>query len=431
MPCTPDRGLPGAALAVLLALASAPSGAETIIDAVRFQGNQRTDEDTLLREMHIRVGAIASEQDIERSRQAIMDLGLFRSVTARTVREAQATVLVVGVEEKRYLIVLPTLSRNADGDYRWGARGRLENLWGRNHRLSVSASAERKHDAEVERKESLNLDYRWPRIRNGPWTISTVLDVSRAELDARQSRGNGRYGRELTKFTVDFSRWLRRDGPSAGWQLHTGLKWSQRDYHFRSGTPDLFEDGALTALRAGVSLYDVRDHLYSRSGREFSYRLEIAEHAFGGDINYTHQVLESLWLHPLSFRPHSNLNLRLAAGGASRDLFGEEFFELGGASSLRGYSRNDVKGNAMLLASAEFLTPIRRSNPALRAVAFLDAGNAWAEWRDMDLGDLQVGIGIGLRWVLRSFVHFQLRLDMAYAMNNGDTRFYAGAGNSF
>ena len=34
----------------------------------------------------------------------------------------------------------------------------------------------------------------------------------------------------------------------------------------------------------------------------------------------------------------------------------------------------------------------------MEGVTFLDLGNVWADWRDLDLGELRPGIGLGARY---------------------------------
>ena len=55
-----------------------------------------------------------------------------------------------------------------------------------------------------------------------------------------------------------------------------------------------------------------------------------------------------------------------------------------------------IGGNALVIANLEYRFPIFGS---FGGTAFLDVGNVWADWRDVDLGDAKPGIGVGARWL--------------------------------
>lgn len=100
-------------------------------------------------------------------------------------------------------------------------------------------------------------------------------------------------------------------------------------------------------------------------------------------------------------------------GLPNADVFIDERFFAGGATTHRAYSRDDlgipgqtlegrgeeadgVGGNGLLLFNLEYRFPI--FGP-LEGVTFYDAGNVWADWRDIDLGEVKSGVGLGVRYL--------------------------------
>ena len=93
------------------------------------------------------------------------------------------------------------------------------------------------------------------------------------------------------------------------------------------------------------------------------------------------------------------------AEGFGQDLVATERFFAGGASSVRGYAEDSlgprdrlgirIGGEALVVINSEVRVPIWKW---VGGVAFLDAGNAFAEPTRIVLGDLQVGSGVGLRF---------------------------------
>jgi outer membrane protein assembly factor BamA len=114
------------------------------------------------------------------------------------------------------------------------------------------------------------------------------------------------------------------------------------------------------------------------------------------------------------------------------DIFIDERFFAGGATTHRAYGRDDlgirdrtlipnvndpktfasVGGNGLLLLNLEYRFPLFRSQ-TFGGTVFYDAGNVWADWRDIDPGGAKQGVGLGLRYLspigpLRLDVGFKL-----------------------
>ncbi|MEM1177383.1 MAG: POTRA domain-containing protein [Acidobacteriota bacterium] len=98
---------------------------------------------------------------------------------------------------------------------------------------------------------------------------------------------------------------------------------------------------------------------------------------------------------------------------SSRIPISERFFA-GGRTTHRAYERDrlgifgqslipndggtdlfEVGGNGLVLLNLDWRFPI---SGALGGVAFLDVGNVWADWRDVELGDVRPGLGLGVRY---------------------------------
>jgi len=109
--------------------------------------------------------------------------------------------------------------------------------------------------------------------------------------------------------------------------------------------------------------------------------------------------------------------------------FSARYF-LGGSSSLRGWGRFEVApltsdglpigGQALFELSSELRLPVAGS---FGIVAFLDAGNVWQTRSDMDLTDLRVNIGPGLRYATPIGV---VRADLGYQLTPIDGLVIAG-----
>jgi outer membrane protein insertion porin family len=70
--------------------------------------------------------------------------------------------------------------------------------------------------------------------------------------------------------------------------------------------------------------------------------------------------------------------------------------ELPAGESIDEYRRVAVGGNGMLLANLDYRFPLLGP---LGGTVFADAGNVWADWRDLDPADIKLGVGAGLRYL--------------------------------
>lgn len=409
--------------------AAAPQADE--ISEIRFAGNRRTRPETMLREMLVRPGDPVDPEAIERSRQAIMDLGLFKSVEARLEPGASGQVLVITVEEKRYVFVLPVLGRSDDGDVTYGAQLRVDNFRGRDHRLRVELKRkDLRSEADVDDERTLELRYGYPRIGNGPWELDGLVLVQSALLEEDRDGVTGEFERDTSRLDLVAARWLEAGGPSRGWRVGGGVSLERLRFEPIEGAASLFFDTTEVGLLGRFDYRNVRDFEYNRAGRDLEVALSAFSETLGSAKDRLSCAVRYRVYRPVTRRRFTNLDSQLRGAVITRSLFGDPTFDLGGGSGLRGYPRERIEGDAFLIANVEFLSPISKLD-ALRGVVFADAG---AVLGDPDEARLLSGAGAGLRWKLRSFVRVDLRLDVARGFDRsrgGETRVYAGSEATF
>lgn len=419
--------------AALLAMAPVFAGEAGVITGVRFAGNNHTQPGILLQEMVIKAGDPIDPERIERSRQAIMDLGLFKSVEAVLLPEAQGAALEITVSEKYYLIPLPKMDRSADGEVSYGGQLTLYNLWGLNQRLRMTYKAERGCCESSMAVSTYSLGYDYPRVVGTDYGLGLALShkaVPRADLDPL---GNvlSEYERGLDEASIKLSRWLGRGGPSAGWSVGISSFWRHLSYSQQGGVPISYGPEKAVGVIFSVNYDKVHDLLYSRDGVEFGITSEHGLESMGSDSPYSLNQLYYRQYRPVGSTPHTNLDLQVRLGLTGGDVpIADDSYNLGGSRELRGYEKGSIVGRSFFVANLEYLHPLL-DHPAARGVLFMDAGNAYPDNRLVDPGDIKVSAGIGLRYRFKAFVNFQLRADLAYAFDLSDHRFYIGAKDTF
>jgi outer membrane protein insertion porin family len=166
---------------------------------------------------------------------------------------------------------------------------------------------------------------------------------------------------------------------------------------------------------------DVRDQ--PRRGFLHRLSLERAGGLFGGDVRFTQARLDLRQYEALGESPQSPvLAVRLLGGTSSGETPLPEQFFLGGFELLRGYELFSLRGDRMLLGSAEVRFPL---GEGMSGVAFGDFGNAWRPGQALRAGNLKATLGVGLRFASPLG---PIRFDLAH----GDRiRTYVSLGQSF
>lgn len=412
----------------LACIVASPAHA-VVIDSIEFVGNNKTIPSTMLQEMGFRVGDDVNDERIEKSRQAIMDLGLFKSVTTDVAQTDTGNTLTITVDEKHFWFVLPRLSRSGDGDVSYGASMRFHNVAGRNQTLIFGAKRTETSDSKLSAKDEIGLRYTNPRLMGTSLELRTDVNYARSEIDEVRGDLEGDYGRKVALARVGVSRWLK-PGPSKGWRV--GVEATLRDYEhtYLSGDPGLYFDATTFSLAGLVEYIDVHDKLYSREGKHYGYELMGASKRFASDASFTRHAVFYRRYMPVGSTEHTNLNVQIRAGAANRTVFGDPAYSLGGSSSLRGFERDSVEGDAFLLANVEYLRPLF-GKQNLRGVLFADVGTAWPSLDEAKLSGFKYSAGFGLRWRFESFVRTELRIDFAHGFNDGVNKVYASTKATF
>lgn len=93
--------------------------------------------------------------------------------------------------------------------------------------------------------------------------------------------------------------------------------------------------------------------------------------------------------------------------------FDYQKYGIGGGSSIRGLESIDDRGDARVFTNIEYVFAYRK-HPGMRHSLFLDSGNIYDDFDNIDLADMHYTIGTGFRWKIESFVKTDLFLDFGY-----------------
>jgi outer membrane protein assembly factor BamA len=405
-----------------------------VITRIEFTGNRVTQPQILLQEMLVKEGDIADPVLIERSRQAIMDLGLFTSVHAVVEPGDGGSVLRISIKEKYYILPVPKLNRDEENNFSLGAELTFDNLAGLNQQLKIRYETDDATGLSGGQIDTHSLSYNYPRVLGSAYLFRTDISQQRSPIEVvTGSVLSSLYEKEAWTASLQVSRWINRAGPSRGWQVGAGMVWRRNSYDYVSGTTtDTFQGAQAVGLTLLGQFIDVRDYLFSREGLEYGYSGEFGAPVLGSDTRYTRHEFFYRKFILLENSPHENIDFQARLGLSSGDIFPGDStaYSVGGSRTLRGYDSGSFPGNAFVLLNVQYLRPLFGYNP-LRGALFLDVGNAYPSNEEINLGDLKWSVGIGFRLRLKSFVKIDLRVDASCVHDTGECKFFAGTREVF
>jgi outer membrane protein insertion porin family len=179
-----------------------------------------------------------------------------------------------------------------------------------------------------------------------------------------------------------------------------------------------------------------------RSGLKWTTSLALVGGPLGGTVDYLKPEMELVLYVPHLRKTAFGARLMgayLRPFGDGQPLRDQRFL-LGGETQLRGFDVQRVApvvdgylvgGNKYLLFNAEYYYDV--AGP-LRALAFFDAGQAWLEGQNLDLGELRTSLGVELRFVM-PVLNVPFRLIHAWNLNRDafhpDKTFKFAVGTTF
>lgn len=415
------------ALAALALVAALPAAAREVpsipveypvIREIVFTGNAVTREKVMRREMIVTEGDPADPERVERSRQGIQDLGLFKSVSVSQTPVEGGVRLTVSVAERWYILPVPRADANADGQSSYGLSLRWYNVAGYNHTLRgtwVRKDEERENQGASTR---YSLDYSMPFLFETPYGLG--LSVGYLETPITEFGG---YLETVESVGVSLRRAFSFGPASQGW---SGSVFLSHKRHKTDGPTAPEPYGREIAPGIGVGYRNVRDNIYSNEGVHFSADVSGAGPQTGSDYAFVQWSANAARFFRVRQTAHQNLNVLGSIGsyheGPKQYRPNPGIYSLGGSTQMRGYESDSLEGDAYAYATVEYLQPILRD--WMRGVVSLEAASVHPDLHGG--GEFYSSAGLGLRFRVTFLVDLELNLGVAVPLDNTDeVRFYA------
>ncbi|UCH79352.1 MAG: outer membrane protein assembly factor BamA [Candidatus Coatesbacteria bacterium] len=405
-------------------------------------GNDSTRDKVIRREMRLQPGDIYKENKLIRSIQRLHNLGYFDEILPDiriADRDAGLVDLEIGVVEK-----MNTAKVNFGAGYStldglvgtfslaWANfdASRLPYIWrckGAGQELRLSTEFGR-------RRTQYSVGFTEPYMFDTK-TLGAVDFYNIARLrpyyDEKRFGGNVTVGRPLSEYVRGRTKYKFESVEVVSTVSDPGrVPWVAREIGRRN----------TSAVTMAVER-DSRDNVFfPQAGSDSEIAAEVAGSVFGGDVDFWRVTMGPSWY----FKHFWETVLAIRARGGYVESYGRtrtvpvyERFYLGGANTVRGYDEwevgpRDVYGNpeggkSMFYTNFEYRIPI--SKDFFHFIMFWDSGYCWRELRDINLQDMQSGVGAGVR--INIPMMGLLGIDYGYGLDARSGQIHFNIGSTF
>nr|WP_321514207.1 outer membrane protein assembly factor BamA [uncultured Pseudodesulfovibrio sp.] len=379
------------------------------IRRVLIEGNTRTRDNVIMREMRLADGDRFSGDKLKRSNQRLTNLDFFEKVDISPVPTGnpEEMDLVVKVKDKSTGKISGGIGYSTyDGVFFGGTIGE-KNLFGKGYQASFEGQIGGSSTSYV--AKFIN-----PRIDDTD--LGFGLEAFNRETEYNQFDKNGIGGNAYFFYPLG---------------EYTTLKW---DYGLESyditnvasnASDDVKDDAGYhlaSTVSASVTRNTFDNYNSPTTGTKMMLRMVFAGGPIGGTDDYVKYTGSHDWYTPVFEKVV--FHTKFWAGYMHKNFGGEKMptaprFELGGVNSVRGYSNYDITptdgsdSSSTLGGDKAFYTNIELKRPiseelGITALAFFDAGNSWKEgemffesvtrYGEKPSFGLYKSVGAGINW---------------------------------
>jgi outer membrane protein insertion porin family len=378
-------------------------GLVAYVNSIEFEGNTRTRDKVLRRELALYEGDVFKSGLFRYSLSRLQALGYIAELTPDVKPASNSKDLDIAIklnDTRQTELQLGGGYRSPDGMF-----GQLSisehNFMGYGQSLSLSVAASK-------RIQNYTFQFQEPYLFDTNYSGAiSLFRVDQSPTEFRLYR-EGRTGGRVTvgkSFMRYFSTRL-----SYGFQV-TDLS----DFRADETNANLL-DFAGTSSTSSLILSSSRNSLNNRRdptrGSSSYIEAELAGFVLGGENNYYKIEAQSVHYFPVTDKLTYAVRGRIGYAGSFRghELPFFERFRLGGERSVRGFgnysigplneSGNNLGGNKELLINQELIVPL--ADP-LRVVLFLDAANVYSDKAGFDVTNLRSSAGVEVRFFIPQF----------------------------
>ncbi|HYB97959.1 MAG TPA: outer membrane protein assembly factor BamA [Candidatus Limnocylindrales bacterium] len=400
------------------------SGPVVSVGRIDIKGNTKTRDYVVRRELRLQEGERFSGKGLRESRERTKRLGIFDEVEVTSTRaeEPDKVNLQVTVKEARTGTFAAGAGFSSEDALLANARITERNLFGRGQIATFNV------DFGTQR-QNFRLGFTEPWAFNIPLTLGFDIFHWQYEFDNFERGGTG------GSIRASYPLWelgLRELMGASLDNIRIGLEYrlenSRIDGVSRSAPAHMFEEEGTkltSSLRPSISRNTIDQPFDPTEGSLNTVSAEFA--GLGGAQDFIKVDVSSRWYWPI-YRSEAGWKLVYSTAGTfgwgigdaglnGKELPLSERYFPGGINTVRGFQarslgpreefceRNgtdcedeEVGGSSELIFNNELIFPIIQ-DAGVKGVIFFDAGNAFSQEEGIELSEMRLSAGLGVRWL--------------------------------
>lgn len=364
---------------------------EGIISKIIVQGNDRTDEKIITRELPFSEGDFFRIVDVETGLKNLRSTGLFESVDVSVYDDEGQNVLLIKVNERQTGLL--RVGYRLDNEYRFqlGLDIREENLFGTGTELGlIFFGGIRSRSYILEQKANRIFDTYFTYKVNAFYKLKDIFVYKDKPTgsDQRFSRINeGEYRQINYGLSLGVGTQVGRFGNL----IFEGKYQTDKVKNTQLSPVEPYEFKTVSFKIS--STIDTQDkYPYPENGIFFNGFYETAQSFLGGNLSYTSFGFE--YRNYFSSNPNHVISPKFILGFADKTTPLSQQFSIGGQESFYGMHEFEFRGRQIFLASLmyRYKLPVKIFFDTYFKFRY-DLGNTWAEQDQIRFKDLRHGIG--------------------------------------
>lgn len=379
-------------------------GTKVSINRVLIEGNSKTRDNVIRRQMRLADGDLFSGSKLRRSNTRLQKLDYFETVeiTPEPTGQPSALNLRVKVKEKQTGMFSAGVGYSSYSQVFFSGQVLERNLFGMGYELGFKGTISSKSSDYT--ATFWNPNYDDTDLGVGVSLYNTMNEYS--DYDKQAMGGRILFGYPLGEYT--------------------NLSWNYRLERYT--IEDIEEDANkvikdieghnwASALYASIKRDTTDRRINPTKGAAHLFSVEYGGGLLGGDDDFIKYIADTNHYYPVfldtTFHFHAQAGYVMKNGSDRIPPF--ERFYLGGMNSVRGYKERTISpvydqeegqqgyeegdekgGNKSFFVNFEYLVPIHKEMGILGLV-FFDAGNTWDDNESIDF-ELYKSVGAGIRW---------------------------------
>jgi NTE family protein len=368
---------------------------EGVIDHIQIEGNERSRDWIIWREIPFDVGDIFKFADAERAIANLLATNLFEQASVDFRYEGDRTIVVIQVKERHAELLRLGIRIDNERNVQPLLSLRDENMFGSATEGGIAFAGglrNRKYGAEIKTSRIFNTYFNFKLsashtlkdsyIFGDDSTVTSVRRFNRLQLGEFQTSTYGgavSIGRQVERLGIVSLEYRLESVELDGL---TGIKPQPERY-------------SMHTLRLSSTIDALDQYPFPRTGSLMNLSWETAGLFKVGDPGYSRFFFsyESFY----TYFARNTIHPRVIFGYADKTLPFSQQFSLGGESMLYGTREDDTFGRQLFLANFEYryALPFKIIWDSYASLRY-DIGAVWPEPKNIRLNDMQHGIGGGI-----------------------------------